>query len=75
MENNEPRLAKLRTASQMLDISESAVRRLIRDGELRAVRIVADLRIPISEIDDLIARKLAGAEDQALDTSNPEATA
>ena len=58
MEEVEPRLARLGTAGQMLGISESAVRRLIRQGELRAVKLTADLRIPIAEIDGLIARKL-----------------
>ena len=58
MEDVEPRLARLGTAGQMLGISESAVRRLIRQGELRAVKLTADLRIPIAEIDALIARKL-----------------
>jgi excisionase family DNA binding protein len=58
MEDVEPRLARLGTAGQMLGISESAVRRLIRQGELRAVKLTADLRIPIAEIDALIGRKL-----------------
>jgi excisionase family DNA binding protein len=46
----------------MLGISESAVRRLIRRGELRAVKIFADLRVPVAEIDALIARKLSEHE-------------
>jgi excisionase family DNA binding protein len=58
MNDMEPRLARLGTAGQMLGISESAVRRLIRQGELRAVKLTADLRIPIAEIDALISRKL-----------------
>jgi excisionase family DNA binding protein len=58
MEDVEPRLARLGTAGQMLGISESAVRRLIQQGELRAVKLTADLRVPIAEIDALIARKL-----------------
>jgi excisionase family DNA binding protein len=58
MDDMEPRLARLGTAGQMLGISESAVRRLIRQGELRAVKLTADLRIPIAEIDALISRKL-----------------
>ena len=58
MEEVEPRLARLGTAGQMLGISESAVRRLIRQGELRAIKLTADLRIPVAEIDALIARKL-----------------
>jgi len=61
MEDAEPRLARLGTAAQMLGISESAVRRLVRDGELRAVKVTADLRIPVAEIDHLIARKLEEA--------------
>jgi excisionase family DNA binding protein len=58
MNDVEPRLARLGTAGQMLGISESAVRRLIRQGELRAVKLTADLRVPVAEIDALIARKL-----------------
>jgi excisionase family DNA binding protein len=58
MDEVEPRLARLGTAGQLLGISESAVRRLIRQGELRTVKLTADLRIPIAEIDRLIARKL-----------------
>ncbi len=65
MEDTEPRLARLSVAGQMLGISESAVRRLIRQGELRAVKIFADLRVPISEIDALIARKLGDREGDA----------
>ena len=64
MNDMEPRLARLGTAGQMLGISESAVRRLISQGELRPVRIFSDLRIPVAEIDALIARKL-GEEAQS----------
>jgi excisionase family DNA binding protein len=67
----EPRLARLGTAGQMLGISESAVRRLIRQGELRTVKLTADLRIPIAEIDALIARKLSGDYG---DPSSPESS-
>lgn len=62
MEETEPRLARLETAGRMLGISESAVRRLVRQGEVRAIKIFADLRIPVTEIDALIARKLAETE-------------
>jgi excisionase family DNA binding protein len=65
MEDAEPRLARLGTAAQMLGISESAVRRLVRNGELRAVKVTADLRIPVAEIDHLIARKLEEARSAA----------
>ena len=65
----EPRLARLGTAGQMLGISESAIRRLIRQGELRAVKLTADLRIPVAEIDALIARKLIEHEG---DVPSPE---
>lgn len=58
MEELEPRLARLGTAGQMLGISEASVRRLIRQGELRAVKLTADLRVPVTEIDALISRKL-----------------
>ena len=71
MNDMEPRLARLGMASQMLGISESAVRRLIRQGELRAVKLTADLRIPITEIDTLIARKL---EEQGGDEPSIEAS-
>jgi excisionase family DNA binding protein len=62
MEELEPRLARLETAGRMLGISESAVRRLIRQGELRAVKLTADLRVPVAEIDALIGRKLSEQE-------------
>ena len=62
MDEREPRLARLSVAGQMLGISESAVRRLIRQGELRAVKIFADQRVPVAEIDGLIARKLSESE-------------
>jgi excisionase family DNA binding protein len=65
VDEREPRLARLSVAGQMLGISESAVRRLIRQGELPAVKIFADLRVPVSEIDALIARKLGEGEIEA----------
>ena len=71
MDDKEPRLARLGAAGQMLGISESAVRRLVRDGELRAVKIFADMRIPITEIDALIARKLADSGDRFPPTERP----
>jgi excisionase family DNA binding protein len=61
MEEMEPRLVRLGTAAQLLGLSESGVRRLVRQGELRAVKLCADLRIPLSEIDHLVERKLADA--------------
>jgi excisionase family DNA binding protein len=64
MDDVEPRLARLGTAGQMLGISESAVRRLIRQRELRAVKLTADLRVPIAEIDALITRKLVENENE-----------
>jgi hypothetical protein len=61
MEDLEPRLLRLAAAGHLLGISEFAVRRLVRQGELRTVRVFADQRIPLEEIDNLVRRKLDDA--------------
>ena len=52
-----PNLALLRVdeAAAILQVSSKTVRRLLASGDLRAVRIGRLVRIPLSEIDRLIA--------------------
>jgi excisionase family DNA binding protein len=42
---------KVKTAARLLDMNESSVRQLIRDGELKVIRPTPNsIRIPLSEI-------------------------
>jgi excisionase family DNA binding protein len=69
---SEPRLVRFDEAASLLGCSPSTVRKLVRASELRAVRLIRDQRIPISEIDALIQRKLA--EDSSLTSDTGQST-
>lgn len=45
------------TAAELLQISESSIRRLIESGDLRTVRIGRLVRIPTDQLIDWIARE------------------
>ena len=51
----------VRELSGILDVSESTLRRMIRDGEFRCVRFRKRIRIPKSGLDDFL-RGNAGKE-------------
>lgn len=52
-------LYRAEEAASLLSISRTAVFGLIRDGELRAVKIGGRRRIPHSSIEDYVTRQLA----------------
>jgi excisionase family DNA binding protein len=54
----EPRLLRFDEAASLLGCSPSTVRKLAGAGELRTVRLIQDQRIPLSEIEAFIQRKL-----------------
>jgi excisionase family DNA binding protein len=58
MEDLTPRLLRFDEAASLLGCSSSTVRKLVWAGELRPVRLIRDQRIPLSEIDGLVQRKL-----------------
>lgn len=45
------RAFKIRETSEMLGVSELTVRRLIKRGELKAIRKLRHVLIPLSEVD------------------------
>lgn len=51
-----PRLVTIKTASRLLSVSRTKVYDLIDKGELRTVHIGVAVRIPLDEVDALIAR-------------------
>ena len=53
------RLTSCSEAGRMLQCSTQTVRRLIKAGELKAVRIRRCLRIPVQSIEELLASKMA----------------
>jgi excisionase family DNA binding protein len=55
VEPMKPRLAKYETTAELLDISLSSVKRMIRDGLLHPIPIGGSSRIRIAEIDEYIA--------------------
>ncbi|WP_459968152.1 helix-turn-helix domain-containing protein [Nocardioides pyridinolyticus] len=54
-------LVRYETAAQMLDVSVSTVKRLIKEQVLHPVRIGGSSRIRVAELDEYVAR-LAGGE-------------
>jgi excisionase family DNA binding protein len=71
----EPRLLRFDEAASLLGCSSSTVRKLAWAGELRTVRLIHDQRIPLSEIDAFIQRKLDEALAQSEVKDQAEVTA
>lgn len=61
-----PAALKISEAAQILHVSESSIRRLIRRGDLRGLRIIRHLLIPAEDIERLLqageTRKADGEE-------------
>lgn len=56
IESKLPRIAvSIKTASIMLEVSEKSIRRLIERGLLKPNRALRVLRIPVSQIEELLS--------------------
>jgi len=53
-EHHEERFYSVKRAAELLDMGESTVRRLIAQGELRAVRVGGKLLIPASSLREVV---------------------
>lgn len=56
---DEPRLLRIPEAAAYLNISRTTMYRLINDGAVRTVMVGQRKRVPLAEIDRLIAEQMA----------------
>ena len=57
-EPNDKRLLTLEDACEQLQVSEATIRRLVKDGELRVVRIGRAIRVRPEDLDAFIQARL-----------------
>ena len=62
MTSEEKLAVTVEEAARRIDISRSHAYQLVADGEIPAIRIGSQLRIPLAALDAWLARKLAQAK-------------
>ena len=67
------RCLRIAAVAEILDLSVSSVRRLIRDGRLDAVRIGASVRVTESSLDALLKTGTQRSKRRAKKEMNPSA--
>ena len=58
------RLLRIDEAAEVLQVSDSTMRRLVRDGDLRVVRIGRALRVRPEDLDDFIRDHLSNGTEE-----------
>jgi excisionase family DNA binding protein len=72
------KLIKKKRAREMLDISESTLRRMIHDGRIDCVRLGIDGRsdrIPLESIERLVSERCLSLREESIGTSGSKVTA
>jgi excisionase family DNA binding protein len=70
----EPRLLSVAQAASSLGISTKSVYKLLAAQELRGVRLLRDIRIPVADLDALVERRLQEAPARPQVAANQAAT-